>query len=691
MKRFWFLLGSLFCFLLPLSVKGAGLTITNQWIPGVYGNKYQGNINYYGPMSYLKLEDRIGYCLDPYLLLGDSYERRDAVLQNFSQEQIASFQLYDEYVHRKKGNDRYYLAAQELIWRTVTHDRVLWTTKNMAQGDPISVEEEKKELNDFAEKIKLGPMVPNRVEGEVFQTLTFMDSTGTLDQYQLMNHSHHRVEIRDQVLIVQFLDDQPGTIELLFETPGTLEGYFSSGSQAVGFFGGYQKKQIITLQPTTEYQLFLEMNHTYSSQPVPGLFQFEIIDLATNQPVVMGGKNIFETYLDGTYHSPEPFKRGKYRIHYIAASEPYLLPEDQLFEVSYIKEGLRELTVTIPLEMPEGILNLYRYQDSTLLEHSYPVSNVTYLVYNADDIYSPTGELLYVKGHLFGMFVTDQNGYGTLSSLPLGNYFLVEDCDSNNYVAPIEPLTFSIIYQTDHEKTIVVKKEVTTFFPPHQIQVKDFKEMVFWEDEMFLYQWQGIDDIAYLYADTVAMYNYPIWQYGELIFTFPIQKGWGFLERELPKGNYYIETSLGRLSFEVTEEYFIFLDFERSLDRGTIQITVVDEEENPLGQIPIQLVFGSHQLEQITSFDGIILFSDFPYGQYEVKEINGQQKFSLILDHEFLSLKIVRNKPIFEGPPSIDEDVLEEFPEQLPNTSRNNNSSLLLCLFLIGGLYRYQK
>lgn len=53
------------------------------------------------------------------------------------------------------------------------------------------------------------------------------------------------------------------------------------------------------------------------------------------------------------------------------------------------------------------------------------LSNVVFDVYANEDIYE-NGKIIYSNGEKIGQIITDNNGYGKLDDLPIGNYYLVE-------------------------------------------------------------------------------------------------------------------------------------------------------------------------------------------------------------------------------------------------------------------------
>lgn len=711
MKKYIWMLVVFSLIVIPFTVHGADYQIQNEWIDGVYGIKYQGAKYYYGPMSMLKLGSKVGYCMDPYLLLGDHYERDDTILDDYSDSDRAYFQLLGYYAGMK-GGSRYYLAAQELIWRRITHDEVRYTTENMGKGDPVSVDSEKQELTNWVSQMMNGPSIPSNLTGRVFETKTWVDTNGVLDQYQILNYSHHDVQIKDNVLIITFLDDQPANLDLVYRTPGELEGYRAYGAQQVAFFGGYEKRVPLTLETEDVYRVKLSIQHTFEERDVGGTFRFQVRNLQTNELVQDQGNTVFETYPDGSFLSDFTLEKGNYIIEYLSASEPFLKPENRLLGVSYDEGNTSILKIEVPVLVPTGTLQVTRTETGSFLSQPIKMQGVQYDVYRQTDFLNPFGEVIVPKDTFYGTFYTDSNGFFEVSQLPLGSYYLVETCDFENCVATSSPIVVELFYYDDQIAEVFHHEEIETSFLEHTIQVELRQEIWNGFSSQPDYGWLGVDDQVKLFAEEVTMRDFYFWNPGEEIASFSVQNGEGIFLMDLPKGTYFLQTCFGKIPFKITDERLVSFKKEQILEKGAIEVVVEKESGDRLADIPFLLQYGEQLFRFETGKNGSYFIPSLPYGTYQLTDIQTGDSYVLMLEQPFLQVKLIRNEqqeepvipedpkeepttpevpkeePTIPEDPMIDPDVDQDFPEVLPDTRRTTIPSILFLLF---GYGLYQK
>lgn len=191
-----------------------------------------------------------------------------------------------------------------------------------------------------------------------------------------------------------------------------------------------------------------------------------------------------KTDADGLCKTPRPLSAGAYRIEEISApngyycatntalefsvgeSIPYDTYEDNTFGYSFVIEntpmyGAIEIHKT-------GEKRIYNEDTQAYSITELPLSNITFDIYAAKDIYAPDGGLscIYKCDDLIDTLVTNENGYACSTvDLPLGSYYLHErtpDAYIEYEDTPFDITTDDIIIEQSFDNR-TFKKLVKTF------------------------------------------------------------------------------------------------------------------------------------------------------------------------------------------------------------------------------------
>ena len=217
---------------------------------------------------------------------------------------------------------------------------------------------------------------------------------------------------------------------------------------------------------------------TKKNIPLAGI-KFKIKNLLTNEYVCQlstypNVQNIcvYETNEDGILYTPYELSGGLYALEEIDQRiEGYLwndsiIPfeisknvdfkvDDKLgsiLEINFENQEVKgEITVNKTGEKLVIEDNKYFYQNT-------PLSDVTFLLYAQDDIYSGDKSLIYKKDTLINSFKTIDGSF-TISDLYLGNYYLIEKETLNGYVLNTNKIYFSLNYIDQY--TGIVQKNIT--------------------------------------------------------------------------------------------------------------------------------------------------------------------------------------------------------------------------------------
>lgn len=137
---------------------------------------------------------------------------------------------------------------------------------------------------------------------------------------------------------------------------------------------------------------------------------------------------VADTYTDENGSFSVKLKNGTYWLHETIASQGYSLAEDQQFTVDK-----KDLSVTVKEPPKTGTINLVKKSTTDLHSdyESYYLKGAEYGVYNA-------------AGTKVGTIVTDAEGKGSLSNLPLGTYTLKELKAPAGYYLSTDTLTATL-------------------------------------------------------------------------------------------------------------------------------------------------------------------------------------------------------------------------------------------------------
>ena len=164
----------------------------------VYNRKIGNNVktNY---VTMFKLNDRIAYCVEPGVEITESYYDiyTDWSKVNFSDELKEYIEKLGYYGYEYPGHQtsRYYIAAQELIWKAVKPEtEVVWTTGKNYTGEVIDISKEKEEILSLVQKHDLKPSFSEKsFKAVVGNKIVLEDENNVLDDYEISSSEYHDV------------------------------------------------------------------------------------------------------------------------------------------------------------------------------------------------------------------------------------------------------------------------------------------------------------------------------------------------------------------------------------------------------------------------------------------------------------------------------------------------------------------
>mgnify|MGYP002421260100 FL=1 len=114
-----------------------------------------------------------------------------------------------------QGNVKYYMAAQELIWKVVKPLNATWSTEKRGGGQIISLEAEKNEILNLISKHNTKPSFNNTtINSVVGNSFSLNDTNNVLSEYQIYSNDNQDVSIDNNTLNVKV--NSTGNIEIRF-------------------------------------------------------------------------------------------------------------------------------------------------------------------------------------------------------------------------------------------------------------------------------------------------------------------------------------------------------------------------------------------------------------------------------------------------------------------------------------------
>jgi hypothetical protein len=196
MKKLFLLFFTVFMLVKPVFAEEA--KITYKRLPGIYFNqRINGNLES-NNVTMFYLNERIAYCIEPGASINEHYyDKADWSSVNFSLEVKDYIEKvgYYGFEYPSHQTDRYYIAAQELIWNKTNPDiEVSWSTGKNMTGDIIDVSKEKNEILNLVNKHSLLPSFStNLIKDKVAKTVVLEDTNDVLSDYDISDSKYHKI------------------------------------------------------------------------------------------------------------------------------------------------------------------------------------------------------------------------------------------------------------------------------------------------------------------------------------------------------------------------------------------------------------------------------------------------------------------------------------------------------------------
>ncbi len=397
----------------------------------------------------------------------------------------------------------------------------------------------------------------------------------------------------------------------------------------------------------------------------------------------------FVTDENGAFQLPEPLMYGKYELvevkapeGYVLSSEPIPFTVDGNQEAISIKAENMPQKGTITIEKTGEILASWTANDDGTYTPIFEIGGLAgteYEIYADGDVITGDGTVRYTDGQKVATIVTDENGKAVSPELYLGDYIVKEKKASEGYV--INKQEFKVSLEYGGQDVELVNEDLSVENVRQKVEIS-FKKSIETDD---IYRGENIDEKIkfgiFATEEIVAKDGSSVPADG-LIEITGISKGIiefftgeysGKFETDLPLGAYYIKEVatddgyiLDNTKYDVSFEYagqetekvdIVANDGEpikNDLIRGDVIGHKVTEDGTDLKGSLIGIFY--HDETEFTADNAIktdvsnekgeFSFTDMPYGEYIVKEIEAPQ--GCVLNDEEYKVNISKDGEVIE-------------------------------------------
>ena len=240
MKKVVFAVMFLFLFMKPAYADEVNISYVR--LNGIYYNQVINGVLDSNHVTSFHLGGRIAYCIEPGAdIITNTYTETDWSSVNLSEEIRDYIEKVGYYGYEYPGHqtDRYYIAAQELIWKIVRPDiEVSWTTGVNKSGSVIDVSAEKEEIESLVKSHSLVPSFSlSDVSGFLGDEIVLTDENNVLSDYNISDSKYHEIVREGNTLKIKLndekVDDEVITLTRNHYDTLPLVVYFRRNSQSL--------------------------------------------------------------------------------------------------------------------------------------------------------------------------------------------------------------------------------------------------------------------------------------------------------------------------------------------------------------------------------------------------------------------------------------------------------------------------
>lgn len=621
MKKILYFIILCLLFVSKVNVKASEVTLVKERIGDLYTYYYD---EHFGRTRYLYLNkylfgENYAYCIElGKYIEGNIYSYSTTFNEaNLSDEDLEYIKLVSYYGYDYSGHktDRYYMAAQDLIWIRLSNVYVKWVV-NMHLDDVVDVSQEKEEISNLVRNHYIKPSFDNStidiVKGE---SITLTDTNNVLSNYKSNNKY---ITIEDNTITIDGnIDTNKVTLTknantdkvFLLYTNGTSQKMMSSGR----------------VDPIISN---INLNIINGSITI-NKKDIEKGDDAQGEGTLKGAKyNLYDsmgtlkgTFITGTKEKIDGLSPGEYYLKEIEPSIGYKL-DDNIYTISLTEQKL-DVELTVYEEVIKRKVNIFKVFASSETGLLTPEEGVIFEVYDKNN-------------NLISNLTTDKDGYMSIV-LPYGTYTLKQITTPEGY-EKIKDYHITIDEYDD--------RPIYKVFTDAQIKSKvkiikkdyDTKEIITNSDSKFkIYNVKTNEYVTF-------KMTYPE---EKIIDTFEVTNGTFITPEEIPSGTYRL--------FEVDDKLngYLYNDEGIEFKIGESSNFVEDEEYGKILEISFYNKSVKGKIE-IYKYGEDIIYQNDTY-KYKEKLLSGV-KFNLYSNEDIYQ----NNKLIYSKDNLIEELTTDE-------------------------------
>lgn len=417
MKKILYFIILCLLFVSKVNVKASEVTLVKERIGDLYTYYYD---EHFGRTRYLYLNkylfgENYAYCIElGKYIEGNIYSYSTSFNEaNLSDEDLEYIKLVSYYGYDYPGHktDRYYMAAQDLIWIRLSNVYVKWVV-NMHLDDVVDVSEEKEEIANLVRNHYIKPSFDNStidiVKGE---SITLTDTNNVLSNYK--SNSEY-ITIKDNTITIDGnIDTNKVTLTKNANTDKVFLLYTNGTSQKMMSSG--RVDPIISNIKLNIINGSITINKKDSEKG----------DDAQGEGTLKGAKynlydstgNLKGTFITGTKEKIEGLSPGEYYLKEIEPSIGYKL-DDNIYTISLTEQNL-DAELTVYEEVIKRKVNIFKVFASSETGLLIPEEGVIFEVYDKNN-------------NLVSNLTTDKDGYMSIV-LPYGTYTLKQITTPEGY------------------------------------------------------------------------------------------------------------------------------------------------------------------------------------------------------------------------------------------------------------------
>lgn len=577
-----------------VNVKASEVTLVKERVGDLYTYYYDEN---FGRNRFLYLNkylfgENYAYCIElGKYIYGNIYSYSTSFdSANISDSDLEYIKLVSYYGYDYPGHktDRYYMAAQELMWIKLSNVDVKWAV-DMNSEDLVEVESEKEEISNLVRNHYIKPSFDNTtidiIKGD---TITLTDTNNVLSNYK-SNSKYISIE-GNTITIDGNIDTNKIVLTKNANTDKAFLLYTNGSSQKMMSSG--------KIDPVISSIKLNILNGTITINKK----DIEKGDKVQGEGTLKGAKyNLYDnkgtlkgTFITGTKDKLEGLPPGEYYLKEIEPSRGYKL-DNNIYTVSITKDNL-DVEVTVYEEVIKRKVDIFKVFASSETGLLTPEEGILFEVYDKDN-------------NLISNLTTDKDGYMSII-LPYGIYTLKQITTPEGY-EKIKDYRITI----DEEDERPIYKVFTDARIKSRVKIikKDYDTKQIITNSNAKFKIYNVKTNEYVTFKT----TYPE---EKIIDTFEVTNGIFITPEEIPSGTYRL--------FEVDEKLngYLYNDEGIEFKIGESSNFINDNEYGRL----LEVTFYNKPVKgkiEIYKYGEDIIYQNDTY-QYKEKLLNGV-KFNL--------------------------------------------------------------